>query len=88
MKKGRVKFRDFLGKEGINYDNWIDNHPAGYYLTYKQNFYADEYDFAIQREGCSFSEPIYLTNNIRTITKAIDEEIRRQNKLKIFGRER
>lgn len=87
MKKGRIKFRDILGKSGIKYDEWLDKQPEGYYLTYKQNFYSDIYDFSIEREGCGASEPVLLATKINVITRLIDNEIK-NDKMKNKDKER
>lgn len=87
MKKGRIKFRDIFGKSGIKYDEWLDKQPEGYYLTYKQNFYSDEYDFSIEREGFVASEPVLLATKINVITKLIDNEMKKE-KMKNRDKER
>ena len=78
MKKGKIKFEDILGEKGKRYDNWINNQIEGYYLTYKSNFYKDEFDFAIERKDCGASEPLFLTNDIEDIIKQIDYNIKKQ----------
>lgn len=76
MKTGKIKFEDILGDKGKIYDRWLDKHLEDYYLTYKQNFYSDEFDFSIEREGCGASEPIFLAKTIDEIINKIDKEIR------------
>lgn len=76
MKTGKIKFEDILGNKGKIYDIWLDKHLEDYYLTYKQNFYSNEFDFSIEREGCGASEPIFLAKTIEEITNKIDKEIK------------
>ena len=80
MRKGRINFEDVLGVSGKKYDKWLEQQNLNYYLTYKSNLYADEFDYSIEREGCC-SEPEFLTNDIKQITSIIDGFIK--NKLKI-----
>ena len=82
MKKGKINFTDVLGKDGKKYDEWLNKQPEGYYLTYRENFYSDEFDYSIQRYDSFASEPVLLAKNIRAITRLIDSEIARENKHK------
>lgn len=75
MKEGRISFTDILGEQGMKYDMWLNNQIAGYYLTYKQNFYSDVYDFSIEQEGCGASEPVILAKRIDVITRLIDQDL-------------
>lgn len=59
----------------MKYDMWLNNQIAGYYLTYKQNFYSDEYDFSIEQEGSGASEPVILAKRIDVITRLIDKDL-------------
>lgn len=88
MKKGIIKFKDVLGEKGIKYDNWLDKQPEGFYLAYKQNFYADKYDFSIERFGYGASSSFVLANDINVIVKMIDKEIERDNLANKKKRER
>ena len=76
MKTGKIKFEDILGNKGKIYDKWLEKQVEGYYLTYKQNFYSDQFDFSIEREGCGASEPVFLAKSIDEITNIIDKEIK------------
>lgn len=83
MKIEKITFADILGKYGEKYDIWLQKQPENYYLTYKQNFYSDEYDFSIEREGCGASEPILIAKNIKVITRVIDSELSREKQMKM-----
>lgn len=76
MKTVKIKFEDILGNKGKIYDKWLEKQVEGYYLTYKQNFYSDQFDFSIEREGCGASEPVFLAKSIDEITNIIDKEIK------------